>query len=60
MKADFVGLIDDLRLWVQVYVVKELAHMAFGMIDVAEVVKHIVTSFGLKTNLIKYNMKHTK
>lgn len=50
MKASFVGSIDDLRLWVQVYVVKELAHMAFGMIDVADVIKHIVISFSLETN----------
>lgn len=50
MKAGFVVSIDDLLLWVQVYVVKELAHMAFGMIDVSDVVKHIVISFGLETN----------
>lgn len=43
MEVYFVGLID-LRLQAQVYVAKQVAHMAFDMIYVAVGVKHVSSS----------------
>jgi len=39
VEEGFVGS-NDLRLQAQVYVAKQVAHMAFDMIDVAIFVKH--------------------
>jgi len=39
VEEDFVVL-SDLRLQAQVYVTKQVAHMAFDMIDVTIFVKH--------------------